>query len=64
MTIWKRRCVPSARRRRITSWRTCTIGLPVDTFDDDETISLTGEGQSATGSVTDSEVELSDGESA
>ena len=40
------------------------IGLPVDTFDDDETISLTGEGQSATGSVTDSEVELSDGESA
>ena len=40
------------------------IGLPVDTFDDDVTISLTGEGQSATGSVTDSEVELSDGESA
>lgn len=40
------------------------IGLPVDTFDDDETISLTGEGQTATGSVTDSEVELSDGESA
>ena len=37
---------------------------PVDTFDDDETIALTGEGQIATGSVTDSEVELSDGESA